>query len=92
MMENLVSLVYKYDLKFEVTSIATGQHSQGSDHYEGKGVDLSTTVQSDYVKMEQRFDKLKNDGSPILYIQCEHKGKKVDCNAGNVDHLHVSYN
>jgi len=90
MMENLVTLA-KQDVKFEVTSIATGQHSQGSDHYKGKGVDLST-AQNNYVNLETRFNELKKKGSPIRYIQCEKKGVEVGCNSGSVDHIHVSYN
>ena len=93
MMENLVSLAYDFDLKFEVTSIATGKHSQSSDHYKGKGVDLST-AQNNYVNIEQGLNELKDKGSPIRDIRCEQKGSgdKVPCNAGDVGHIHVSYN
>lgn len=73
---------------FTVTSITGGPHSSTSSHYQGKGMDIVPATGSDWQSILQKFKAAGALSSSF----CENpQGKKVACNGGGADHIHLSF-
>jgi len=90
MLADLDRMANKEGLTYRVTSIATGDHTDNSDHYKGKGVDIKAIGNTTYVQLEA---SVKQD-SNVRFTQCEDRsGANIPCSSSpqNITHFHISY-
>ena len=91
MLFDIKNLAIRDHLNFQINSLMTGDHEEGSDHYTGKAIDLKpkggTTYQQIYDKMQQE----KEANGKIRLIWCENASGRVDCTSGDPNHVHISY-
>lgn len=87
LLDGLIKLSQR-GIRFTVTSLTTGRHSQGSSHYSGRGVDIVVSPNSPSVWIEARTFLNSLGGSAI----CEDRnGRNVaSCSPipSVVDHIH----
>ncbi|OGN32742.1 MAG: hypothetical protein A3I39_02445 [Candidatus Yanofskybacteria bacterium RIFCSPLOWO2_02_FULL_47_9b] len=78
----------KKGIKFTVTSLTTGKHSQNSSHYKGNGVDIVINPSSPSVWIEAKIFLNGLGGQAV----CEDKNGQVDADCSPipsvVDHIH----
>lgn len=77
-----------------ITSVTGGEHTENSDHYKGKALDV-VPASSDPKVWQQVVDSYKSKGASQNQTSCDLNGKLLPC--ANVagksgGHIHVSYN
>jgi hypothetical protein len=68
---------------------AVGSTHPESRHTRGQAIDLTVT-DPDATRWARLKQAGANAGNPVSI--CEHGGTQVECNAGNVDHVHIQWN
>ena len=90
MLADLATLADK-NIKFVVSSIATGDHASLSAHYTGKAVDLVPRVRTtdNYLQLRNEMRGLNPSSTRV---QCENNSGTISgCESSNTTHIHVTY-
>ena len=75
---------------FNITSLATGDHSANSDHYQGKAADLISLTAQDYINLRNQLQALPGAAKNKTFCEDINGNVVPDCNLIKTTHLHFS--
>ncbi len=75
---------------FNISSLATGDHSANSDHYQGKAADLVSQTAQDYINLRNQLQALPGTAQNKTFCEDKNGNAVLDCNLTQTTHLHFS--